>query len=547
MTNKAISALMAKVKEIFTTVASEVDTEGSTFLAFTIPGIPMSPRDLDFSLSSNEAGLTPQQALNAEFNFAYQVNSIPEFSPRWNSDGRLLWSEYKTILSQALVASNQATPAEIEQLQQAKNLIKQYSDAYRVYQQAYVQAQIKYNTIKFTHASGSWNESSEKAQVDAAKNDWVNKGYKNEVDRAYVTIDQLTGRSPFLSWGEWKDQFEQSKQTDLKTNQEFYQTYFYPENFYKPDAKNQWLRLVLNSEYIEKFNSSDTGTSGDDLPISRLEVDLMRVQIVRPWLNPSLFSSEFWQWTDRRSLLSDGNPQPKGSLVAYATSIVFTRQLKIEWQSSLGENSEVVQQIKQGKSTSLGPLSLENATLSGSNSIQSQGMQILAFICEKLPKAPNPDSSLAWTGPIVVNWQDGNHTLDRTAKISQVKVTIRTGGETLPSSSDGAGTDSYVSFRVAHEDWWALDNPGNDFEANTTETYGPFNTSNFNLKVDRLFQVPVELKLEKYWADAWPAWYVEWVQLEVKVEGYDRWFAYKKWENVGWLNPSNGTNYRKLQ
>ncbi|NES98889.1 MAG: hypothetical protein F6K32_27735 [Desertifilum sp. SIO1I2] len=147
----------------------------------------------------------------------------------------------------------------------------------------------------------------------------------------------------------------------------------------------------------------------------------------------------------------------------------------------------------------------------------------------------------------MVNWQDGNHTLDRTAKISQVKVTIRTGGETLPSSSDGAGTDSYVSFRVAHEDWWALDNPGNDFEANTTETYGPFNTSNFNLKVDRLFQVPVELKLEKYWADAWPAWYVEWVQLEVKVEGYDRWFAYKKWENVGWLNPSDGTNYRKLQ
>uniref|UniRef100_A0ACD5GQ86 Uncharacterized protein n=1 Tax=Desertifilum tharense IPPAS B-1220 TaxID=1781255 RepID=A0ACD5GQ86_9CYAN len=61
MTNKAISALMAKVKEIFTTVASEVDTEGSTFLAFTIPGIPMSPRDLDFSLSSNEAGLTPSK------------------------------------------------------------------------------------------------------------------------------------------------------------------------------------------------------------------------------------------------------------------------------------------------------------------------------------------------------------------------------------------------------------------------------------------------------------------------------------------------------
>jgi len=401
-------------------------------------------------------------------------------------------------------------------------VVEQHNVAYQQYQEAYLQAQLRYNTINL-------KESSSQEAVNAAYQDWVNKGYKNEVEQAYATIDLLTGRSPMLFWKQLKEKLEQSKLSDLKTNQDFYQTYFYPSNFYKPGVENQWTRLVLESQEIDKLSSNQTDTSAD-IPVSRLQVDLMRVLIVRPWMNPSLFKSRFWQWADRRDLLSDGTSTPHGSLVAYATAIVFARNLKIELKSG--------SQIEASKLGSFGPLSLENANVSGSNSIQADGMQILAFICQKLPKSPNPDPSLAWTGLIDVDWFSGQYTLDRNAKISQVKVTIHTG------NVSGAGTDANVYFRVNNGDWWDLDKPlYNDFENNATDTYGPFQTN--NLTVENISRTAIELRHDNRGVGA--GWYVEWLRLEVYVENKG-WLTYKQWQ-PGWLASDEGDRkiYRQLQ
>jgi hypothetical protein len=571
MANDVVAALINKIDRLFR-------AEG-TFIAFQIPGLPMSPRDLDFNLTKNESGLTPQEALNAASNFASLVNGIPKFSSRWSSDGRLLWREYQTILTDAVVASNMPTTQENEELQKAKSFLYQSQEitdqlgtrtalvdspnlaAYKQYQGAYLQAQSQYNSMKISAQYSAdltvqqkWlaTEPEYDANVKAAKADWISKGYKREVEQAFATIDQITGRSPQIAWTQWKDEFEQSKLSDLQ-NQEFYQTFFYPAHFYKAGSENQWTKLTLDASEIEKLSSNLTGSPRElsssfssttdtqqvNLSVSHLTVDLIRLPIMRPWMNPTIFKSQFWKWPDGREILSDGGVTPQGSLLGYATAIVFARNLEIKLESNSQQNAQVVNALKAGNSVSLGPLSLEQAPVaSDSGLMKSDGMQIIAFICQKLPKSPNPDPTLEWSGPVLLDWLGGKFRLDRNTKISQVKVTIHTG------NVSGAGTDANVDFRVNNGDWWRLDKPWyNDFERNDTDTYGPFTSD--NLTVENISRAAVELKHDN--SGIGPGWYVEWLRLEVYVEGQG-WIAYKEWQ-PGWLAGDEGdrTIYRKIQ
>lgn len=567
MNQNIVSALMTKLTLLF-------GAEGG-FLAFHLPGLPIAQSDLNFCLKQNESGLSPQAALNAAANFATLVNQIPNLSHLWSSDGRLLWQEYQTILNDAIIASDSPGTSENTQLENAKRLLYQsqevtdslgtrttlvdtpYLTAYKQYQAAYLQAQRQYNTMKISaqfsadptiQQTWSVNEPEYAAKCKAAQEDWVSKGYQHEVEQAFAIIDQITGRNFQLAWEQWKDEFQQSKLSDLQ-NGDFYQTFFYPAHFFKAGSENQWTQVVLLASEIEKLStmpivvpeglSTASRAVGDTSPmnlaISQLSVDLIKLPIMRPWFNPGIFKNKSWKWPDGRDVLSDGAATPHGRLPAYITALVFARNLEIQ----LEPNSQFIDMMNAGKLKALGPLALNQATVTHElNSIKAEGMQIIAFICEKLPRTPDPDPTLAWTGPISLSWLGGQFRLDRATKINQIKVTIHTG------NADGAGTDANVYFRVHAGDWLLLDKPlYNDFEKNDTDTYGPFTTE--SLTVETLSKATIELKHDNTGANS--GWHVAWLRLEVLVEGQG-WIAYKEWQ-PGWLATDEGdhTIYRKLQ
>jgi len=574
-------------------LAKEFGAGESSFLAFEVPGIPISPRELDFNQTNNPSALTPQAAIKAAASFAQLVNRIPKVSSRWQSDGKYLWNEYETILKQATVATNETTAEDLANFEQSTKFLyekKQITDllgtrtavvdspklaAYKQYREAYQQAESNFNSLKQAAQTTTdpivvqqWatNASRYKRQVTNANEQWINSGFKNDVEKALATIDQICGRNPRLCWSKWTEEFELSKLTDSE-QKNFYHTYFSPVNFYQPGGEKHWQQFTLNSSDIETLSKSDSPASDTQeakLEISRLTVDLTRVQIVRPWMNPSIFESQFWTWTDNRPPLSDGGQPPQGSLPAYTTAIILARNLKIELQPGSEQNAKVVQDIAGGKSVFWGSFSLQNATVSGANSIQFEGMQIIAFVCQKLPKSPNPNPSWSLPSPevkptptpeptpsYVVNWFSGEYRLDPQAKITQIKVTIGTGGDFR------AGTDANiqlrindveirvntpVELRINNSDWLAFSKPHlNTSESSNTATYGPFDTK--NLTVENLSGVPIEFQPDtilRLWASQ-----VQWLRLEVNVEGHG-WLAYKQWQ-PGWLDATAKTNYRQLQ
>jgi hypothetical protein len=423
-TNDIASALLSKIELLF----SDIDS----FVAFTIPGIALTSKDLAFHLTDSTSGLTPQQALEAASSFARLVNLTPDVSRQWSSDGRVIWSMYEIVLNQAVLASDNTTAAEGEELQKAKEYLyeqKEVSDLlgqrntivdtdnlskYKLYRASYLQSQYEYNAMKLRADLSSdptvkseWIaiEPLRKSSVDQAFQDWVSKGFKGDVEKAFATIEQITGRSPRITWEKWKNEFEQNRMTDL-AGQDFYQTYFYPHNFYESVSPIPWMTINLDTSEIENLNSATGTTSifplgtGEDFTILSLSIELIRVSIVRPWLESNLFRSRFWQWADGRSPLSDGATPPAGDLPAYTSEAIFARNLFITFHPTLTENTKIISTLRGGGSLGLGSFSFKDADLSATNDLlKSDNSQVIGFICQKILKSPNPDLTLDWSGP----------------------------------------------------------------------------------------------------------------------------------------------------
>ena len=345
-------------------ILGESDSTKDCFLAFCIPGITMSSQNLDFDLTNNKSGLNSQGALQALSTFSYLVNQVPKLSSRWSTDGSLLWNEYNTVLTQAVVAFSESTEQEKREIEDARNFIDKNLESYKQYQYLYLQALSEYNSKKlsaqFSNDSNiqqEWltQEVLYLAKVKNAENDWVNIGKRREVESKFIIIDQITGRNPGIAWAKWKDEFQQSKLTNLN-DQDFYATDFYPKEFYQEGAETQWTKLTIDASEIKGLSSHKDGSSEEDFysdglerSASNLSLELIQVQIIRPWLNPSVFKSSAWKFPDDRKLLSDGGKTTTGSLPAYINSIIFIRNLQITLNSDLEDKLQIMNDIESKK------------------------------------------------------------------------------------------------------------------------------------------------------------------------------------------------------
>ena len=422
--NEIASALLLKVELLF--------NDNDSFVTFPIPALVLASRDLAFHLTDATSGLTPQQALEAASSFARLINLTPDISRKWSSDGRLIWSMYEIVLNQAVIASDNATVAEGEELQKAIQVLyeqKEISDLlgkrnttldtdsltkYKLYRALYSQSQYDYSAMKLradlssdTTVKSDWIaiEPMKKMSVDQALHEWVSKGFKGHVEKAFATIDQITGRSPRITWQGWKNDFEQNRMTDL-AGQQFYQTYFFPNNFYKSDSEVPWITIKIDTSEILNLNSVagissifPSGT-GEEITITSFSIELLRVSVVRPWLDSNLFRSRFWQWADGRSALSDGANPPNGDMTAYINEVIFARNPLITFDSTLPENAKLISALQEGGSLSIGSFSFKASDLSITNDqLKSEQSYVIGFICQKILKSPNPDSALDWSGP----------------------------------------------------------------------------------------------------------------------------------------------------
>ena len=320
---------------------------------------------------------------------------------------------------------------------------------------AYEDAALQYNSRRIDALTASdsaavhfWaqNASILRNRVKAAMADWVSSGHKNDYESIAAFIDQVMQRDMALLKQEYRDDLEKARLTGLASGSDFFYTSLVPGNFAKSSG---WTRFNFskssfdtqsNSEYSTKKWQAEArggflgifgGGGGGGASESRseyhskfksdhfsLSFEIAQVPIVRPWLKEAFLLSKSWRFDQNNpeakgEVISDGAKPPKGKMPAYPTSIIFVRNLALDFGESTGFSDFVsehaAKNAQAGGSVSWGPFSLggsySRSSSSGSTNyhqgfetsgqgIAINGMQVAGFKCHILPKSPDPLSTI---------------------------------------------------------------------------------------------------------------------------------------------------------
>lgn len=501
-------AVVAKLYNALTGGEGEGPLEDGVF-SWNTPGMPMDPSDLEFLTKgltgiitgdvNRDAGgkaadrpdLTPDskkqsKLLSQAEDLARLVDFIPDVAAINNNQfsriakrdySGCLSEVYRDTLNSSQVYQNELPADVTAKLKKFRGMVQEtrkVSDlitgeerdvtvdgpmmkAYKEHMQAYLAVGQECNNRRIdalaaydSRAVNDWalNGPLYRQKVEAAMNDWVISGYKNEVEQIAAFIDQATRNGAALLKRQYLDDLENAQLTSPLSGSHFFATSLIPATF---ATSSDWTRFVFNGGEYERYGSGALTSSSwpvksssaflglfgggevdavnsrteydGTLDTSRisLSLEMVEVPISRVWFQPGFLTSRSWRFHPmvKNKVVSDGGSPPNGILPAYPTSALFIRDLSL----SFGESphvSEFVELQRQSHTRgnslmSFGPFFLGGNAPSSSadgttqrdwgyryehNTISVDGMQLIGFRCHLLPKSPNPDPGILtneWT------------------------------------------------------------------------------------------------------------------------------------------------------
>lgn len=438
--DKVVNGLLGKVFSIMTAGdPTEPAVNGAlgasereqVFISYASPGIAINAGDLAFMSGSVAEGANEASA------FSYLVNSIPSTQGFWTQSGSMIWSVYERAITNVRLPKVALTASDKRALDEAEAYLanRDHLADYRSYRKAYNDAVRAYNAARLdSNRAGEFALDGPLLEDDIrdARRDWESFGHKNRVEESQSIIANITGRGYNSRYEALKSNLSSMRQSGGKLGT-YLPTYFFPANALEEGG---WTKVTYTDEEAEEFSQTvsteaqasakrswlaglfgikaNGDASGSETRVHThtegltVSFDIMQVPLLRPWFDASVFGSKAWRWADgSTTLLSDGGNPPSGQMPGYASSVLVAKNLKIDLKLNDDERRQIEGQIAAGASVSFGIFSLSangltknsgnehRSTLSGTG-IECKGMQIIGFVCNALPKCPNPDDGLDW-------------------------------------------------------------------------------------------------------------------------------------------------------
>ena len=284
----------------------------------------------------------------------------------------------------------------------------------------------------------NWNEKSKftKKRLQAADMAWISQGYKNEYEQINGYIAQVTEKSLVLYKEDLKRKLENARLTSiLDGDSEFFYTTLLPGNFAQSPG---WTKFEFTeADYATHDGATTTGwggagafslgifsiggsaggskteTSADQSAANfSATFEFTQVPIARPWFDPGFFSMRSWTLDDNWNLsydnrpVSDGTAQGNtGRLVAYATSALFVRNVKIRSSNWANHVDTLSKSVSGGGGVAIGPFMIGGRASSTTNTrntnyhfdgdvLSIDGMQLIGTVDAIIPHSPNTNPAL---------------------------------------------------------------------------------------------------------------------------------------------------------
>ncbi len=255
--------------------------------------------------------------------------------------------------------------------------------------------------------------------------EWDYVGHKGKLESLMAKVASINGRNMVLYRESLK---EKLKNAHLNSEEgDFYYTTLLPSSF----ATSPWQKFSFyHGDYNQNFSSEETSfrmggfyfglfalavggqyskaTTVDNHTSQEFSASLefTQVPIVRPWFDSSIFSLKSWTLDESWGTgvpVSDGQPKPSGRLVAYPTTALFVRNVKIsmsnwaEHKEFMNESTKVVGfgggiffgALFVGGEYNSAKRSFSRKVNWDSGTIEMPWIQLVGFLNNLVPKSPD--------------------------------------------------------------------------------------------------------------------------------------------------------------
>lgn len=367
-------ALAVKLKMIF----NELFEKDDKYLAFpNLSSLGFSYSYLEFMKDPTKTSLSAQEQLNFMADFSRQMNFIPEDKLIFTPDAsRFLWDEVKEILTDSVFAESALTPDEESQLAEAIDYLTddqidtygnripvnspqaskyyEYKTIAEEAERIYLDEKLSVEFAEGTDAQQlkvEWNAYREKQLKEAwdkAEVDWINLGFKRQVEEYIALRNSLELRK-------YVNLYRQAYLNDLAISEifdlngrgiGFYTTFFSPNNVF--DTQLPWTSITLTkSEIVSLLKIAPSelktafGVDQGKVDIEAISLEYNNVVVIRPWFKPEFFGSRYWKLPDD-TIISNGQVPRKGILPSFITSIVVARNVRITRRKEMAQHPVIL-------------------------------------------------------------------------------------------------------------------------------------------------------------------------------------------------------------
>lgn len=425
----AADALRAKVFKILT----GEQTPQAAFLSYAPGGLPQSEFTLRF--------LKDPQYTTEAFLFEGVADSVPLGVGDWVKSTTNMAEIYADWLDKYVPPPFSLTPEEEKKLREAASFImnEENYEKYTKYQGQFQNAYTTWYTLVVMPIADrppdyATQLSKAKNAMDAADKSWNIMGQKAKYNTNYAVVQDLSQRDPVRTKEVLRNRMGQPLTSPLG---DYYPTMMYPANLL--DTGFEWPKFSFYHNEIHDYEQKDSYRWGGsasygallwsvkaeheghkeysqkktDISNMKIEFELLRAPIIRPWFSNFLLRGRGWKWDTSTkenptggNPLSDGKiPPEQGNLPMITTEAIFARNLTVKLDMSSKANQESLLETKSSAEAGWGLFKIRGhvETSQGTKTFdfveEGDGIscaqpQIIGFFSELMPMSPNPNWAL---------------------------------------------------------------------------------------------------------------------------------------------------------
>lgn len=378
---------------------------------FTPPRDGAGPQEF-LILPSPGIGLDRSDLVTPSYAVSQLLDQVPEPSRTYHSSGHLVSRIYERILDSAAITRYQDLATRNAALAAKRTLYdrsrpgqptREYAD-FQKCQADYLAAQdARSLALAESRAAKTPLPPGLDQAVEVARKRWETLGHRAAIQKALDAVQLAYERNAMLMFQNLRSDLQKARLRSGASHD------WLPVTTYPP--VEQWATGTGWQPMTFKQTDLRAPSAQDALPLPAgqakaalkapdwtqgmtLSAELKRVKVTRPWMDPALFGAHTWMLRDSAGflLVSTGNPadQDPGVMPILVTGLVLARKLSLA--GFQGRDPGRLGPFDLGGAQPGRPAMAHRTVRTPAGLvIDVPDPQIVAFICQVVPRSPSPD------------------------------------------------------------------------------------------------------------------------------------------------------------